>query len=265
MRTPYVGGNWKMNTTRASAATLARELTRSVARIGDACEVVIFPPFPYLLAAAASIGEASEGNHWPIKLGAQDCYHEASGAFTGEVSIAQLEDCEVSVILTGHSERRHVIGETDGLINQKTRAALQAGLECVLCIGETLDQRQAGETDAVNKRQLRAGLDGVSADEMRRVTIAYEPVWAIGTGKVATAEDAQTAHARCREVLAQMFDQPTAGSTRIMYGGSLKAANAPELLAQPDIDGGLVGGASLTPADFIPIVQAAAARAHRPA
>lgn len=249
-RTPYVGGNWKMNTDRATGTVLAREVAASAAA-NRGCDVAVFVPFPYLTA----VGDAIAGG--PVALGAQDCYFEEAGAFTGEVSVGMLADCGVKAVLTGHSERRHVLGETDDLVNRKTLAVLGAGLTCVLCIGELLEQREAGQTDAVNERQLRAGLAGVSAAQMARVVVAYEPVWAIGTGKVATPEDAQAAHARCRAVLAELLDAPTADATRIIYGGSLKPANAAELLAQPDIDGGLVGGASLKASDFGPIIEAA--------
>ena len=273
-RTPFVGGNWKMNTGPESGPALAREVGAGAAK-HPACEVAVFPPFPFLLAVGAALRatSASSGTggaadpelalgarRGMVKLGAQDCYFEPNGAFTGEVSIDMLKDCGVSVVLTGHSERRHVLGETDALINAKTKAVLGAGLECVLCIGEKLEQREAGQTDAVNERQLRAGLAGVSAEQMARVTIAYEPVWAIGTGKVATTADAQDAHAKCRAVLAAMFGSAVAQATRIQYGGSLKPSNAAELLAQPDIDGGLVGGASLKASDFVPIIAAAAGR-----
>ncbi len=280
-RTPTIGGNWKMNTSLETGPALAREIAAGLGE-APACEVVVFPPFPFLLAVGEALGggtalpgdtalRAVRGSSEdtarravppsPIKLGAQDCSSEPGGAFTGEVSIEMLKDCGVSVVLTGHSERRHVIGERDELINAKTRAVLEGGLECVLCIGETLDQREAGRTDAINEAQLRAGLAGVSADQMASVTIAYEPVWAIGTGKVATPEDAQAAHARCRGVLAEIFGEEVAAATRIQYGGSMKPANAPDLLAQPDIDGGLIGGASLKAADFLAIIAATAARA----
>lgn len=250
-RTPYIGGNWKMNTDRKSAAALAREIGPTAAAHAD-CDVVVFVPFPYLLLVGEALG--SDG----VGLGAQDCYFEPNGAFTGEVSLEMLHDCAVTTILTGHSERRHVIGESDQLVNRKTRAVLDASLNCVLCIGELLEEREAGRTDEVNERQLRAGLEGVTAEQMQRLVVAYEPVWAIGTGKVATPEDAQAAHARCRAVLAELYGG-VAETTRIIYGGSLKPDNARKLLAQPDIDGGLVGGASLKAADFRAIIEAAAA------
>jgi len=249
-RTPIVGGNWKMNTNADSAAALAKGVARGAASLSGV-EVFVCPPFPYLTL----VRDALAGS--PVTLAAQDLYHQPDGAFTGEVSTAMLKDCGVGAVLIGHSERRHVIGETDELISLKTRAALDAGLTPVLCIGETLDQREKGETDAVNKRQLLAGLDGVSKAQVASVVIAYEPVWAIGTGKTATPDDAQNAHAQVREVLANLYDRATADATRIQYGGSMKPGNAADLLAKPDIDGGLIGGASLKPDDFLAIVNAA--------
>ncbi|MBK7403538.1 MAG: triose-phosphate isomerase [Phycisphaerales bacterium] len=254
-RKPYVGGNWKMNTGRESGPALAREVASGAAQ-HRGCEVAVFPPFPFLLAVGEALGARDSG----VKLGAQDCYFQPSGAFTGEVSIGMLQDCGVAVVLTGHSERRHVLGETDAIVNAKTKAVLAAGLECVLCIGELLEEREAGKTDDVNERQLRAGLAGVPSEQMARLTIAYEPVWAIGTGRVATAVDAQDVHRKIRVLLGSLYAPAVAGATRILYGGSLKASNASELLAQPDIDGGLVGGASLQAAEFLPIIAAAAAR-----
>ena len=251
-RTPIVGGNWKMNTNAESAAALASGVAGGFASL-KGVEAFVCPPFPYLSQVGAALGDSG------VALAAQDLYHEPDGAFTGEVSVAMLLDCGVNAVLIGHSERRHVIGERDDLINKKTRAALEAGLTAVLCIGETLDQREKGETDAVNERQLKAGLEGVSKAQMASVVVAYEPVWAIGTGKTATPGDAQDAHAAVREVLANLYDQATADAVRIQYGGSMKPANAAELLAQPDIDGGLIGGASLKPDDFLAILSAAAA------
>lgn len=251
-RTPIVGGNWKMNTNAESAGALACSVAVGFAELSG-IEAFVCPPFPYLMQVGGVIGDSRLG------LAAQDFYHEPDGAFTGEVSAAMLRDCGVSAVLIGHSERRHVLGESDILINKKTRAALDAGLQAVLCIGETLEQREKGETDAVNKRQLRAGLDCVPKSLMASVVIAYEPVWAIGTGKTATPADAQDAHAAVREVIANLYDQATADMVRIQYGGSMKPANAAELLAQPDIDGGLIGGASLKADDFLAILAAAAA------
>ena len=250
-RKPYVGGNWKMNTNRTTSAELTRGVVDAL-RSTTTVDVAVFPPFPYLLAVKSILRDRGSA----VKLGAQDVYHKPDGAFTGEVSTDMLKDCGVQVVLCGHSERRHVLGETDDLINAKVRATLEAGLECILCVGETLDQREAGHTDPVNQRQVRSGLADVTGDMLERVVIAYEPVWAIGTGKNASATDAQDVHAKIRRLLTQLYNADVAQRTRIIYGGSLKPANAKELLAQPDIDGGLVGGASLKATDFSGIVQA---------
>ena len=252
MRTPFVGGNWKMNASLASAAALTERLIGSLADLD--IQAAIFPPFPYLLRIRGMLAQADA----PIALGAQDAYFQRDGAYTGEVSLAMLADCGVTHVLTGHSERRHVIGESDELVGKKTQAVLDAGLTCVLCIGETLGQREAGDTDAVNERQARAALAAVTPDHFERLIIAYEPVWAIGTGRTATPDDAQAAHASIRALVADMFDQPIADATRIIYGGSVNAKNAAELFAQPDIDGGLIGGASLDADNFTVICRAAA-------
>lgn len=256
-RTPIVGGNWKMNTDLASAVELAEGVVVGCADLVRHCDVVVYPPFPYLQAAGRALG------HSGILLGAQDVYHEANGAFTGEVSAEMLVDLNVAMVLCGHSERRHILGEDDELVNLKVQAALDASLLVTLCIGETLDQREAGQTEQVNIRQLKAGLDGVPIEQMRQVVIAYEPVWAIGTGKNAKPEDAQAVHAVIRDTLARLFDESIAKSTRIQYGGSVKGNNARELAAQPDVDGFLVGGASLKCEEFCEIVRAAASRVAR--
>ncbi|MFW5653292.1 MAG: triose-phosphate isomerase, partial [Planctomycetota bacterium] len=190
-------------------------------------------------------------------LGAQDVYVEDDGAFTGEVSTAMLRDCHCEWALAGHSERRHVLGEGDELINRKVRKVLADGLKVILCVGETREQRDANETDAVNIRQIREGLKDVSADDMNRVVIAYEPVWAIGTGLTATPDDAQNAHHVIREEVRSLYGDAVADAVRIQYGGSVKPGNAAELFSQPDIDGGLIGGASLKADDFGHIVRAA--------
>ena len=245
-----------MHTDRASAVELARDVARGVAGIGaDGVDVSVYVPFPYLLP----VGEALSGSG--VTLGAQDVYHQPEGAFTGEVSAAMLADCGVGSVLAGHSERRHVIGEDDALVNKKVLAAIEAELDVVLCVGETLEQREAGETDAVNARQVRAGLEGISGEAMGRVTIAYEPVWAIGTGRTATPDDAQAAHETIRALVGEMYGTEVARATRIQYGGSVKPGNAGELFAMPDIDGGLIGGASLKAHDFAAIVRAAAGTA----
>jgi len=247
-RTPFVGGNWKMNTNRAEGLALIDAIGDRMQ--GDGVQVAVFPPFPYLIG----IGEHIKGG---VILGSQDLWHSGNGAFTGEVSTEMLSDCGVSSVLTGHSERRHVIGESDELVNEKTKRALQAGMTAVLCIGELIEQREAGETDAVNERQIRAGLAGVSEDQLAKVVLAYEPVWAIGTGKTATPEDAQNAHATIRALISTMYSPAAAEAMRIIYGGSMKPSNAPDLMAMPDIDGGLIGGASLNADDFFGIIEAA--------
>lgn len=250
-RNPVVGGNWKMNTDRASAADLARSVA---AGLVPGVEVMVFPPFPYLLTVRKVLDDAGG----MVALGAQDLWPDPNGAYTGEISTDMLLDCGVQGVLVGHSERRHVVGEPDALLNRKLRAALDAGLTAVLCVGETLEQREKGQTDEVNERQIRAGLAAVEASQLDAVVIAYEPVWAIGTGRTATPRDAQDAHARIRALLAGMYSEEIAQRTRIQYGGSVKPDNAAELFAQPDIDGGLIGGASLKSADFLAIVGAAA-------
>jgi triosephosphate isomerase (TIM) len=253
---PIVGGNWKMNTDKASAVTLARAVAQAVsqANLHARADVAVFPPFPYLLPVAEAL--APFGN--AVMLGAQDCYIAEKGAFTGEVSVPMLKDCGVQAVLVGHSERRHVIHEGDDLIEAKVQAVLNAGLTCVLCVGEKLEQRETGQTNTINERQVRNGLKHVSAETIKRVVIAYEPVWAIGTGKTATPADAQAAQHAIRNVLADMFGSQAAAAVRIQYGGSMNAANAAALMAEADINGGLIGGAALKPEDFLAIIKAAA-------
>lgn len=254
-RRPIVGGNWKMHTNRQTGRSLAGEVAQGLAGL-ETVDVVVFPPFPYLLPVAEVLAE--HGGR--VKLGAQDLYHEPEGAFTGEVSASMLLDCGAEYVLIGHSERRHVLGEDDTTVNIKLLAALEAGLWPVLCIGETLEQREAGRTDEVNERQLRAGLRGVGPDQADRLTIAYEPVWAIGTGKTATPEDAQAAQHRARGVIGDLLGSGVAETIPIQYGGSVKGANAADLFTRPDVDGGLVGGASLKGEEFVAICRAAAER-----
>ena len=259
-RKPYVGGNWKMNLNGRQAVELASELADGF-DASDQVQATVFPPFPYL----DKVGQALAAKNSPIQLGAQDFYHQPNGAYTGEVSLAMLKDVGASVVLVGHSERRHVIGETDTLLNDKTLAALEAWLEVILCIGEKIEQRQTDKTDHINTGQLGYGLAGVSDAQMARVTIAYEPVWAIGTGKTATPQDAQETHKVIRRALGFLYNDNIANAVRIQYGGSCKPSNAAELFAQPDIDGGLIGGAALKPEDFLAILQAAADTAPVPA
>lgn len=254
-RRPYVGGNWKMNTDLASAVELADDVASGCEGLIERCDVAVFPPFPYLQVVGKTLG------HHGVKLGAQDVYPEYRGAFTGEVGLDMLLDLNVSVVLVGHSERRHIMSEDDEQVNRKLLASLEAGLDVILCVGETLEQRHASQTEAVNLRQLKAGLRGVDQQQIRHVTIAYEPVWAIGTGVTAKPEDAEAVHRLIRADLQQMF-RDAADMVRIMYGGSVKGGNAKELFEQPTIDGGLIGGASLNAQEFLTIVKAAAAGCH---
>lgn len=254
-RRPFVGGNWKMNNDRRGADALARAVAGGFdASLAHAIDGAVFPAAVHLDGVGRALNDAGSS----LLLGAQNLWPEPDGAFTGEVSVSMLIDLGVDAVLTGHSERRHVVGETDDLINAKTVAALDAGLTCVLCVGETLGQREAGETDAVNEVQVRAGLRGVSGAHTGRLVVAYEPVWAIGTGRTATPDDAQSAHEQLRAVLTDVYDDRAASRVRIIYGGSVKPSNADELAACPDVDGFLVGGASLKADDFLSICRSAA-------
>ena len=253
MRRPFVAGNWKMYKTLKTARELMDGL-REQLPASLPVDVAICPPAPYLLPMQRAI----EGT--AVKLGAQNMWDvKDEGAFTGEVSAQMLLDCGCTYVILGHSERRHTIGEgeDDALINRKVATAIEAGLTPVLCIGEKLEQRDAGQTEAVLTQQIEADLAGVTADQASTLVVAYEPVWAIGTGRTATPQQAQDAHAHIRQVLAGLYDEATARAIRIQYGGSVKPDNAAELMAQSDVDGGLIGGASLKPELFVPIVQAA--------
>jgi triosephosphate isomerase len=249
MRKPYVAGNWKMNLDRAGAVKLAQEVARQSNGLG--VEVGVAPPFVYVSEVSKAL--AGTGIH----VAAQNCYFEASGAFTGEVSPAMVLDAGGDSVIIGHSERRHILGETDEQVNKKVRAALAAGLNVILCIGETLGEREANKTKSVCERHAREGLKGVTAEQMAKVVIAYEPVWAIGTGKTATPGQAQEVHAFVRGLVAKLYNKQTADALRIQYGGSVKADNALELMSQADIDGALVGGASLKVEPFLAIIAAA--------
>ena len=251
-RKKLVAGNWKMNKTAADGATLIHELVVAIGRQNEV-EVVVCPPFTAIESAA----KALEGS--TVKLGAQTMHHEASGAFTGEVSAPMLRALFATHVILGHSERRTYFGETDELINKKVLSALKNQLRPILCVGETLAEREAGATLKVVQTQTERCLEGVGKDVAAGVIIAYEPVWAIGTGKVATTEQAQEVHAFIRGLLTKLFTDPVAQKVRILYGGSMKPANAPELLAQKDIDGGLIGGASLEARSFVELVNAAVA------
>jgi triosephosphate isomerase len=247
MRRPFIAGNWKMNLNRAAAVALAEAVVRR-AEGAQGVDLAVCPPFCYLDA----VGRALAGSN--VALGAQNMYHQPDGAFTGETSAAMLADLGCRYVILGHSERRHILHETDEAINKKLLAALAAGLVPIVCLGETLQQREAGETVAVIRRQFAASLAGLDDGQMRKLVIAYEPVWAIGTGKVATPEQAEEVHMDLRKIIRQRYNETVAQDVRIQYGGSVKPENAAELLRQPDIDGALVGGASLKVDQFMGIV-----------
>jgi len=251
LRKKLIAGNWKMNKTPADGTALVSEIITEIGRQTDV-DVVVCPPF----TALESVGRSLEGSN--VKLGAQNMHFEISGAFTGEVSAPMLRDLFVTHVILGHSERRALFGETDAQINQKVLTAIKNQLRPILCVGETLAEREAGDTLKVVQTQLEAGLEGVGKDHAPSVVIAYEPVWAIGTGKVATSDQAQEVHAFIRGLLIKLFGEAVAQKVRILYGGSMKPSNAPELLAQKDIDGGLIGGASLESRSFVDLVKAAA-------
>lgn len=251
MRRYLVAGNWKMNLTAGPARQLAEAIAAGVPATLPDVDVLICPPFPYLSAAA----QAAAGSG--VRVGAQNVWHQDPGAYTGEVAIDMLQDVGCTSVILGHSERRHVLGEKDELINCKVRAVCEKGLQAILCVGELLEQREAAQTEDVLDTQMKGGLAGVPAESMNQVVIAYEPVWAIGTGRTATPDQAQEAHAHLRNWLTDRYNAEVAAATRILYGGSVKPANAAELLSQSDVDGALVGGASLEADSFLAIVNAA--------
>ena len=251
MRRFLIAGNWKMNTVRQSGVALAGELAAVASHVESGVEVLVCPPYPYLLP----VGEKIVGS--AVQLGAQDVYFESPGAFTGEVAVDMLKDCGCRFVLVGHSERRAILGETDAIINRKVRAALAGGLTVVLCVGELLAERQAGQTEEVLDRQMEGGFEGISESDAATIVVAYEPVWAIGTGVTATPEQAESAHEHLRKWLSLRYNIAFSEKTRILYGGSVKADNAESLLSQPNVDGALVGGASLKAATFVPIIEAA--------
>ncbi len=247
MKQYYIAGNWKMHKTVAESVALAMELAAALK--GTDRKVMVAPAF----TALSAVAEAIKGSG--LILGAQNMGPENQGAHTGEVSPLMLKDLGVKAVILGHSERRHSYFETDELINRKLLLALEHGLEPILCVGETLAEREAGKLEAVVGTQVREGLKGVGAEELKKVVIAYEPVWAIGTGKTATPEDADAVHAYIRTVLAALYGEAAAKAMVIQYGGSVKPENAAELMAKPNIDGALVGGASLKADSFVPIVK----------
>ena len=250
MRKKFIAGNWKMFTTASGAEKLAAEVVKGFG--GETrITVAVCPPFPYLERVAAMVRGSL------VELGAQNMYPEKEGAFTGEVSPTMLMDVGCKHVILGHSERRHKLGETDAFINRKVHAALTAGLHVIMCVGETLDEREANQTENVLDRQLTQGLAGISADALSRLVLAYEPVWAIGTGKNATPDQAQEAHAFLRRRVEDLCGQKPAQNLIIQYGGSVKPDNARSLLTQSDVDGALVGGASLQAGQFLDIARAA--------
>jgi triosephosphate isomerase len=247
-RTPLIAGNWKMHLTVSEAADLARTIGESSRDVSDR-EVMIAPPAP----ALAAVVEAVVGT--PVQVAAQNAAWEKEGAFTGEISPVMLKDMGVKMVILGHSERRHIFGEDDAMVNRRLLGALHFGLVPILCIGETLDERESDATFTVLEEQLARGIAGVDAAAMQQVVIAYEPVWAIGTGKTASREQAQEVHAFVRKVLAGLYDKTLAEEIRILYGGSVKPENVDSLMAQPDIDGALVGGAALKSESFDRIIH----------
>ena len=253
MRTPLIAGNWKMNKTHLDAIHFVEQLSHELAEFDfQKAEVVLCPPFTSL----RSVQTTTEDRHSSFGLGAQNMHWEESGAFTGEVSPGMLKSLRVQYVILGHSERRELFGETDETVNRKVKAAFANELVPIMCCGETDPEREAGETESKVERQVRDGLAGVTVEQAAKLVVAYEPIWAIGTGKTATPEDAQTTIKHIRSVLADLFGEETASLIRILYGGSMKAGNAAALVGQPDIDGGLIGGASLEASDFAQIAKA---------
>jgi triosephosphate isomerase len=248
MRKKLVAGNWKMNTGPETAPGLAEAILKGLGN-ETRVEVLVCPPFPFLIP----IGEKLRGS--PVELGGQDCYYEEKGAFTGEVSPVMLREVGCTYVILGHSERRHVLGESDALVNRKVRAALRAGLRVILCVGETLHERLSDQWKTVVLRQLTAGVEHVPDDLLPNIVLAYEPVWAIGTGHNATPEQAQEVHAFVRSRIAAKHGTAVADVLRVLYGGSVKPDNVQGLMGLPDVDGALVGGASLKADSFLKLVH----------
>jgi len=250
MRTPLIAGNWKMNLNRAECTALAEAVVAGT-KDASGVEAAVFPPTIYLDA----VRQVLKGS--TVQWGAQNVYHEAPGAFTGETAAIMLVDLGCRYVILGHSERRNILGETDADVNNKTLAALAAGIRPIVCVGELLAERQGGKTAEVIRTQFEGSLAGLTAEQMENVVIAYEPVWAIGTGLTATPAQAEEVHADLRKMLTERYNGPLAQKTRILYGGSVKPSNAAELMSQPNVDGALVGGASLKAADFLGIIAGA--------
>ncbi|MEY2974671.1 MAG: triose-phosphate isomerase [Actinomycetota bacterium] len=254
-RTPLISGNWKMNLDHFEALRTLQKLAWLVPKEAyEKVDVSLHPPFTDIRTLQTSI----EADRMEFLLGAQHCHHEVSGAFTGEVSPAFLAKLDVKLVICGHSERRSLFGETDETVNAKVKAILAHGMTPIMCVGESLEQREAGETEAVVLGQVVAGLHTVKPEQVASLVIAYEPVWAIGTGRTATADDAQSMCASIRAAVTASFGADAGRAVRIQYGGSVKAGTTAELLAQPDVDGALVGGASLDPDEFAQIIRIAA-------
>jgi len=248
VRNPFIAGNWKMHKTIRESVDFARLLVNKCDELADR-RIVIAPPFPALQA----VGEALKGSE--IHLSAQNLHEQPSGAYTGEVSAGMLSDAGCEYVIVGHSERRTIFGEKDDVINKKLKIGISSGLMPIFCIGETLSERDAGQTFAVIDRQIKEGLNNLTTDDIRRVVIAYEPVWAIGTGKTATPEQAQEVHAYIREIIKKTYGEGVSAFVAVIYGGSVNPNNIGGLMDQPDIDGALVGGASLDIESFIRIIQ----------
>lgn len=249
MRTPLVAGNWKMNKTLEESEALLNEIAAK--RPNTQAEIIVAPPFLNLPAAVRQLQNSV------IEVAAQNMHQANSGAYTGEVSADMLQSVGVNTVILGHSERRSYFGETDELLKEKADQALQKGMQVIFCFGEELNERQNGTHFEVVERQLRSALFHLSADHWSQIVLAYEPVWAIGTGETASPEQAQEMHAFIRQLIAQGVNGSVAAATRILYGGSVKPANASEIFSQPDVDGGLIGGASLKADDFVAIISAA--------
>lgn len=251
MRRMFIAGNWKMHLTHDEAVQLATDIAKGLAEDSESdVDVAVCPPSPYLHAVCDALDSPRVG------VGAQNMYHEPKGAYTGEISGAMLCDVGCKYVILGHSERRHVLGETNADVNKKVLAAFEVGLIPIVCVGELLEERQAGRTAEVVREQFDGSLAGLTADQMKTVVIAYEPVWAIGTGEVATPEQAEEVHADLRKLMESRYNSEVAAAVRIQYGGSVKPNNAKDLLTQPNIDGALVGGASLKAEDFLGIIKA---------
>jgi len=248
MRKTFIAGNWKMNLSKQEATDLAVAIAASLGADSNV-DVAVCPSFGYLDAVGTALGDA------PVQLGAQNLNANDSGAFTGEISGPMLRELGCGLVIVGHSERRELFAECDEQVNQKLKAGLNHGLHVILCVGETLEQREAGDTNRIVGEQVLGSLADITTEQMSNITLAYEPIWAIGTGKVATPEQAEEVHCHLRGILLQQFGEAIAQQTRIQYGGSVKPGNAEELLAQPNIDGALVGGASLDANSFVGIIE----------